>query len=83
MIYNSRVGTKYITDSQDIWDIVALRAYGDERAMHTVIGANLKYLYQDAFPADVELNIPATATVAVNFRPTTQIPNIRQLLPWR
>lgn len=79
----SRVGDKYKTDQGDIWDIIALRAFGDEHAMSDMIDANWDYIYQDVFPANVILNVPATASVEINFRPTRTIPNLSELLPWR
>lgn len=80
----SRVGKSYVTDQSDIWDIVALRCYGDEHAMSDIIMANYEHRYQDFFPANVSLNVPRrTKYVAIDLKVQTEVPDIRKLLPWR
>jgi hypothetical protein len=81
-VYHSKFRT-YKTNSQDMWDMIALTCYGDERGMHFVQDANYDYRFVDGFPADIELALPKTITVGIDLKHPVQIPNIKQLLPWR
>jgi hypothetical protein len=65
----------------EIWDIVALREYGDEHAMHYVQDANFYERFTDAFPGGVILKLPGSVTLANNLKSPTA-PNLHQLLPW-
>jgi len=80
--YKAKVKT-YQTNGHDIWDIIALKCYGDERCMNYIQDANFDYRFQDLFPADIELVVPQEVTIENNLVPLTNIPNIEQLLPWR
>jgi phage tail protein X len=73
---------EYRTVQFDIWDIVALRVYGDEHAMHHVQDANFYERFTDAFPAGVTLAIPQTVTLQNNLKARRSIPNLKQILPW-
>jgi hypothetical protein len=74
--------TEYKTIQGDIWDIVALRAYGDEHAMHFVQDANFDERFTDEFAASVILQIPASVTLQNNLKARRNIPNLKQVLPW-
>jgi phage tail protein X len=80
--YTSR-DTQYKTIQGDMWDMIALREYGDEHAMNAVQDGNFYQRFTDAFPASVVLVIPSTANVEYNLKAGTPIPPINQLLPWR
>lgn len=73
----------YRTIQEDMWDMIALREYGDEHAMSMIQDANYDQRFTDAFPGDVILTIPQTVTVANNLKAQTSIPNTSKLLPWR
>lgn len=73
---------EYRTVQFDIWDIVALRAYGDEHAMHFVQDANFYERFTDVFPAGVILAIPAQVTLQNNLKARRSLPNLKQILPW-
>lgn len=83
--------TKYKTIQYDLWDIVAYRVYGDERAMHILIDANWDARFKlgwvkyddEFFPAGVVLNVPNEATVIVDLKPTVKVPKVSEILPWR
>jgi hypothetical protein len=75
-------GPTYKTTQGDIWDIVALRTYGDEHGMHFIQDANFDRRFTDAFPASVILNIPLVISLAVNLKTRRATPNLAQLLPW-
>jgi len=75
--------TDYISDQFDMWDIIALREYGDEHAMNTIQDANFNLRFTDAFLADVDVLIPAQAVCQNNLKTRTSIPNTSALLPWR
>lgn len=80
--YKAKV-KEYITDSGDIWDIIALRCYGDTHAMHRMMEANYDYRFMDFFPADIRLEVPQTVTIANDLRADINFPDIKRLLPWR
>lgn len=80
--YRAKV-REYTTDSGDIWDIIALRCYGDTHTMHRMMEANYDYRYTDLFPADIRLNVPQTVTIANDLRPNIGFPDIKKALPWR
>lgn len=48
----------YITTQGDMWDIIALKVYGDEKLMHKLIEANPEYRHIVLFQANISLNIP-------------------------
>jgi len=48
----------YTTVSEDTWDIVAYKAYGNEMYMDTLIKANIEYKDTYIFPAGVVLTLP-------------------------
>jgi phage tail protein X len=73
---------EYKTIQGDIWDIVALRSYGDEHAMHFVQDANFYERFRDEFPASIILAIPAAVTVQNNLKARRNLPNLSQVLPW-
>ena len=70
------------TVQHEIWDIIALREYGDEHAMHFVQDANFYERFVDAFGAGVILDLPQVVTVQVDLKTRRAIPNLKQLLPW-
>ena len=73
---------EYKTIQGDIWDIVALRAYGDEHAMSFVQDANFYERFTDMFPASVILAIPPAVTLQNNLKARRSLPNLKQVLPW-
>ena len=73
----------YNTDQFDMWDIIALREYGDEHAMNVIQDANYYLRFTDAFLADVQVVIPEQAVVQNNLKSRLSIPNTSLLLPWR
>jgi phage tail protein X len=75
--------SSYKTIQGDMWDIVSLREYGDEHAMNYVQDANFDQRFTDMFPASVILQIPPTATVQYNLKPSKPTPDLKNLLPWR
>jgi phage tail protein X len=74
---------EYKTIQNDMWDIVALRQYRDEHAMHAIQDANFEQRFTDAFPAGVILAIPKNVSIRYNLKSGTPIPPLEQLLPWR
>jgi hypothetical protein len=75
--------SEYKTIQNDMWDIIALREFKDEHAMHFVQDGNYDQRFTDAFPASVILAVPKQVTVQYNLKSSTFIPPIEQLLPWR
>lgn len=73
---------EYKTVQGDIWDIIALREYGDEHAMHYVQDANFYERFADEFAGGVVLAITQTVTVTNNLKSRRATPNLQQLLPW-
>ena len=73
---------EHLTVQGEVWDIVALREYGDEHAMHFVQDANFYERFTDEFPGGVILKIPASVTLENNLKSRKPTPNIQQLLPW-
>jgi hypothetical protein len=73
---------EYKTVQGDIWDIVALRMYGDEHAMHFVQDANFYERFRDEFPASIILAIPQAVTLQNNLKARRSLPNLKQILPW-
>jgi hypothetical protein len=76
-------GFTYRTIQNDMWDIVALREYGDEHAMNFVQDDNYDERFTDAFPGGVNLNIVPAVTVGINLKAANPAPPLSQLLPWR
>jgi hypothetical protein len=74
---------EYSTIQNDLWDVIALREYGDEHAMHFVQDNNFNQRFTDAFPASVVLEIISVVTVQINLKAGKPIPPLSQLLPWR
>jgi hypothetical protein len=72
----------YKTVQSDIWDICALRVYGDEHAMSFVQDANFEERFVDEFAGGVLLDMPASVTLENNLKSHVAIPNLKQLLPW-
>jgi hypothetical protein len=73
---------EYKTIQGDIWDIVALRVYGDEHAMHEIQDENFYERFRDEFPASVILAVPAAVTLENNLKARRSLPNLKQILPW-
>ena len=82
--YQAKVRS-YKTDSGDIWDIIALRCYGDTRAMHHLQDANFLYRFTGFFPANIELEVPQTVTIENDLNSVIEQKylDIKKLLPWR
>jgi hypothetical protein len=74
---------EYKTIQNDMWDLIALREYGDEHAMHTVQDANFDERFTDAFPGGTVLVIPQTVSIEKNLKSGHPVPPLAQLLPWR
>jgi hypothetical protein len=71
------------TTQGEMWDIIALREYGDEHAMHFVQDANFDQRFVDYFPASIILDIsPQIVTLENNLKTRAATPNLNQLLPW-
>jgi hypothetical protein len=70
------------TIQSEIWDIIALREYGDEHAMHEVQDANFNERFVDEFAGGILLDIPASVTLENNLKSHVPSPNLKQLLPW-
>jgi hypothetical protein len=70
------------TTQGEMWDIIALREYGDEHAMHFVQDANFYERFVDEFSGGVVLKIPSAVTVQNNLKSRPTTPNLQQLLPW-
>lgn len=66
----------------EIWDIVAIREYGDEHAMHFIQDANFYERFTDEFPASVILELPQIVVVQVNLKSRRPQPDLKKLLPW-
>ena len=81
--YKAKV-SPYKTSSGDIWDIIALRVYGDTRCMHILQDVNFEHRFVDVFLADVELEVPLEVSIEFDNRSAVdeQI-DIKKLLPWR
>lgn len=79
--YKSR-SLEYKTVQGDIWDIIALRAFGDEHGMHFVQDANFYERFRDEFPASIILAIPPAITLQNNLKARRSLPNLKEILPW-
>ena len=73
---------EYNTIQGDMWDMIAIREYGDEHAMHFIQDANFYERFTDGFPGNVVVALPPTVIVQVNLRSRRALPNLQQLLPW-
>ena len=73
---------EHATIQGEIWDIIALREYGDEHAMHFVQDANFYQRFVDEFPGGITLALPSAVTVQNNLKSRPVMPNLAQLLPW-
>lgn len=74
---------KYATSQGEIWDMIALKCYGDEHAMNQMQEANYDYRYVDFFDANVELIVPSIVVVESNLKSSAKTLNLKTLLPWR
>lgn len=63
---------EYITAQGDTWDLIALRVYGSEKYMTTLIEANPEYRETVFFSAGISLKVPEI---------TAPIPS--SLPPWK
>ena len=79
--YNAK-HLQHKTIQGEIWDIIAIREYGDEHAMHFVQDANFYERFVDEFAGGVLLTIPASVTVENNLKSRPMTPNLKQILPW-
>jgi hypothetical protein len=66
----------------EIWDVIALREFGDEHCMSFVQDANFEERFVDEFAGGVLLDMPASVTLENNLKSHVAIPNLKQLLPW-
>jgi hypothetical protein len=66
----------------EIWDVIALREFGDEHCMSFVQDANFEERFVDEFAGGVLLDMPASVTLENNLKSHIAIPNLKQLLPW-
>ncbi len=57
--------TKYTTIQGDTFDSIALKVYGDEKYMTTLINANKKYINVIVFAANVTLKVPSIENVSI------------------
>lgn len=73
---------EHATVQGELWDIVALREYGDEHAMHFVQDANFYERFTDQFPGGIVLALPGAVTVQNNLKSRPAAPNLHALLPW-
>jgi phage tail protein X len=73
---------EYKTVQGDLWDIIALRVYGDEHGMHEVQDENFYERFTDIFPASVILSVPSAITLQNNLKSRRALPNLKQVLPW-
>jgi len=48
----------YTTTQGDMWDIISLNVYGDEKLMHLLIEANPKYRNVAVFSANCNIAVP-------------------------
>ena len=70
------------TTQGEIWDIIAIREYGDEHAMHFVQDANFYLRFTDEFAGGVIVKIPQAVTLQYNLKSRPTFPDLHQLLPW-
>lgn len=70
------------TSQGEIWDIIAIREYGDEHAMHFIQDANFDHRFVDEFPASVVLALPSSVTLQYNLKTRRATPDLKALLPW-
>jgi hypothetical protein len=75
--------TTYLTSQGDLWDMIAIKVFGDEHAMSMIQDANFEHRYVDVFLTGVILNIPPKVTIAINLKMGGELPDIKKLLPWR
>jgi hypothetical protein len=66
----------------EIWDVIAIREYGDEHAMHHVQDANFEHRFVDEFFGGIVLEIPQTVSIEYNLKSRSPTPNLSQMLPW-
>lgn len=74
---------EYKTIQGDMWDIIALREYRDEHAMHFIQDDNYYQRFTDLFPASAILTIPIEVSVKHNLKGNNPIPPLQSILPWR
>jgi hypothetical protein len=82
MILNAKV-KDYTTQSGDIWDLIALACYGDEHGMNYMQDANYDYRFTDVFMSGVLLVVPQQIELTYDLKHPVQIPQLKDLLPWR
>lgn len=82
MITYKAKNLQHRTVQGEIWDIIALREYGDEHAMHAVQDANFYERFADEFAGGVLLVIPASVTLQYNLKSRPSTPNLQTILPW-
>lgn len=82
MITYKAKNPQHRTVQGEIWDIVAIREYGDEHAMHFVQDANFYERFADEFAGGVILTIPLTVTLQYNLKSRLAAPNLQEILPW-
>ena len=73
---------RHRTVQGEIWDMIAIREYGDEHAMHFIQDANFYERFVDEFAGGVVLNIPAVVTLQNNLKSRPASPDLTALLPW-
>ena len=73
---------RHTTVQGEIWDIIAIREYGDEHAMHFVQDANFYERFADEFAGGVVLQIPPSVTLQYNLKSQPVTPDLKQFLPW-
>jgi len=66
----------------EIWDMIALREYGDEHAMHYIQDANFEERFVDEFNGGVILQLPSAVTLENNLKSRPMTPNLKNFLPW-
>jgi hypothetical protein len=66
----------------EIWDVIALREYGDEHCMSFVQDANFDERFVDVFTGGVFLDLIQTVTLENNLKSRRATPNLKTLLPW-
>jgi len=56
----------YTTTQGDMWDMIALRVYGDENLMHKLVEANPDHRHTVVFPANIALDIPEAEVISAS-----------------
>lgn len=69
--------TRYITEENDRWDLIAFKAYGDATKIQGIIDANPAVPIRAVLPAGLIINVPVIDDTQAESATATNLP------PWK